>query len=125
MDCELNIPRDNLKETLLKLVKGPKPIDYPTVSDWSCSFISYENFCKNGYRSFDHEHKQLLMSFEEYASYIEESVCEQSFWIGKRGIVFFDENQATSILHISFVDVNTSKRKVFNLYFYGYNQPYW
>ena len=65
------------------------------------------------------------MSFEEYANYVEQSVYELSFWIGKKGIVFFDANETTSVMRISFVDVKTSRHKNFILYFYGYNQPYW
>lgn len=126
LSWELNVPRENLKESLLKLIEGPNPRDYPTVAKWSCSFISYENYCKNGpFKSFDDDHKQFLMSFEDYFDYLEKSVYEQSWNIGKDCIDFYDDNQTTSVLRISYVDAKTAQPKILVLYFCGFAQPYW
>ena len=126
MNFELNIPRENLKESLKKLVDGPNANDYPTVSKWSCSCIRYEHYCFNGpYWSSSNDKEQFHMSFDDYFDYLEKSVYEQSWNIGDGYIDFHDENETTSVLHISYVDVETSKAKELRLYFCGFAQPYW
>jgi len=124
---ELNVPRENLKEALLKLIEGPSSNDYPTVSKWSCSFIRYEHYRFQGsfWTSQDNKDK-FVMSFEDYFGYLEKSVYEQSWNIGKEGSIdFYDDNETTSILRISYVDTNTSRTKQLLLYFCGFAQPYW
>ena len=126
LSWELNVPRENLKGTLLKLVAGPNSNDYPTVSKWSCSFIRYEHYRFSGpYWSSSNDKEQFHMSFDDYFDYLEKSVYEQSWNIGKDCIDFYDDNQTTSILRISYIDVNTSQPKSLLLYFCGFAQPYW